>query len=158
MVKLYKHINDTLHYWESWEEEDEQLAIVHWGVVGEEGQQKEVRGGLFSSFRKAVDKEMQQKIREGYQIWGEEQMAFLEIEFEVEGFGTEADFEKRVNLMDHLDNLLEWTGLGQVSGSSTGSGAMEVGCEVVDFELAKKVIADDLEGTEFGDYTRIYRL
>jgi hypothetical protein len=34
---------------------------------------------------------------------------------------------------------------------------MEVCCYVVDFEIAKRVIAADLEGTPFADYTRIYR-
>jgi hypothetical protein len=33
---------------------------------------------------------------------------------------------------------------------------MEVCCYVVDFEIAKRAIASDLKGTEFGDYARIH--
>ncbi|OIQ72763.1 hypothetical protein GALL_456080 [mine drainage metagenome] len=33
---------------------------------------------------------------------------------------------------------------------------MEVCCYVVDFEIAKKVIEQDLKDTEFANYTRIY--
>jgi len=43
-------------------------------------------------------------------------------------------------------------------GGSIGSGTMEVGCRVVDFEIAKKVIQDNLKGTEFGDYSRIHQI
>lgn len=35
-------------------------------------------------------------------------------------------------------------------------GTMEVCCYVVDFDIAKKVIEEELKGTEFGNYTRIY--
>lgn len=40
--------------------------------------------------------------------------------------------------------MLGWTGLGHVDGGSIGSGTMEVGCEVVDFE-----------NSEFRDYKEI---
>ncbi len=33
---------------------------------------------------------------------------------------------------------------------------MEVCCYVVDFKIAKRVIADDLKKTKFADYSRIY--
>ncbi|MBK9421322.1 MAG: hypothetical protein IPN44_09740 [Flavobacteriales bacterium] len=55
MLKLYKLIDNQLHYWETWDK-DEKTAIVHWGVVGQRGQDKEVKGGLFSNFRKTVQK------------------------------------------------------------------------------------------------------
>ncbi len=33
---------------------------------------------------------------------------------------------------------------------------MEVCCYVVDFDIAKRVIAADLAGTQFSNFTRIY--
>jgi hypothetical protein len=54
--------------------------------------------------------------------------------------------------------VLGWTGLGYCNGGSTGSGTMEVGCTVVDSEIAKKVIAENLEGSEFSNYNRIYKM
>ena len=55
-----------------------------------------------------------------------------------------------------MNELLGWTGLGACDGGSIGSGTMEVVNFVVDFDLAKSVIARDLADTEFGDYTRVY--
>jgi hypothetical protein len=33
---------------------------------------------------------------------------------------------------------------------------MEVCCFVIDFDIAKKIIEQDLKDTEFADYTRIF--
>lgn len=70
--------------------------------------------------------------------------------------GTPEDVDKRYELQERMDETLGWTGLGHCDGGSIGSGSMEVCCFVVDFEVAKRVIAEDLKGTEFEDYSRIY--
>ncbi len=41
-------------------------------------------------------------------------------------------------------------------GGSIGSGTMEVCNFVVDFEMARHVIEEDLVNTEFANYTRIF--
>ena len=82
----------------------------------------------------------------------------LEVEYKIDGFGTDQDLEKRHRLEEHLNELLGWTGLGHVDGGSIGSGTMEAGCVVVDFDIAKKVIEDNLKNTEFGEYSRIFRI
>ena len=70
--------------------------------------------------------------------------------------GCGEDVEKRYLLQDRMNETLGWTGLGHCDGGSIGSGTMEVCCYVVDFENAKNVIENDLMGTEFEDYLRIY--
>ena len=157
MLKLYKLIDNQLHYWETWDI-DEKTAIVHWGIVGQRGQNKEVKSGLFSNFRKTVQKEIDEKLIEGYAEFDEDNYVFLEIEFTIDGFGTEQDLEKRHRLEEKMDEVLGWTGLGHTNGGSIGSGTMEVGCIVVDFDIAKKVIEEKLKGTEFGDYSRIFKM
>lgn len=157
MLKLYKLADNELHYWETWDK-DEKTAIVHWGVVGERGQDKEVKGGLFSNFRKTVQKEINKKLNDGYTEFDDFKASFLEIEYKIDGFGTEQDLEKRYRLESKLDGILGWTGLGHTDGGSIGSGTMEAGCMVVDFEIAKKVIEVNLKNTEFADYTRIYKI
>jgi hypothetical protein len=57
-----------------------------------------------------------------------------------------------------MDEVLGWTGLGNTDGGSIGSGTMEVGCVVVDFEIAKNVIEKSLKGTEFENYSRIFNM
>lgn len=157
MLKLYKLTDNQLHYWETWDK-DEKTAIVRWGVVGQRGQDKEVNGGLFSNFRKTVQKEIKEKIKEGYAELDENKLSFLEIEYKIDGFGTEQELGKRHRLESELDGILGWTGLGYTDDGSTGSGKMEAGCMVVDFEMAKKVIEVNLKNTEFDDYTRIYQM
>ncbi len=157
MLKLYKLTDNQLHYWETWDK-DEKTAVVHWGVVGQRGQDKEVKNGLFSNFRKAVQKEINVKLKEGYSEFDDDKVSFLEIEFEIDGFGTDEDLDKRHRLEERMDEVLGWTGLGHTDGGSIGSGTMEVGCIVVDFEIAKKVIEVNLKNTEFADYSRIYKM
>ncbi len=157
MLKLYKLTDNQLHYWETWDK-DEKTAIVHWGVVGQRGQDKEVKSGLFSNFRKTVQKEINEKLKDGYAEFDEDKLSFLEIEYKIDDFGTEQDLEKRHRLENKLDGILGWTGLGHTDGGSIGSGTMEAGCLVVDFEIAKKVIEVNLKNTEFADYSRIYKM
>ena len=157
MLKLYKQIDNQLHYWETWEK-DEKTAILHWGIVGHQGQYKEVKSTLFSNFKKKVQKEIDQKLKEGYTEFDEDKVSLLEIEYKIEGFGTEQDIDKRHRLEEKMDEVLGWTGLGHTDGGSIGSGTMEVGCVVVDFDIAKKVIEEKLKNTEFGNYTRIFKM
>jgi len=152
MLKLYKTVDNNLCYWEIWDN-DGKTATIHWGVVGERGKNKKISNELT-----AIQKEISEKIAEGYLEFDEEKTSLLEIEFVVDGFGSSKDLEKRDRLEDRLNELLGWTGLGHVDGGSIGSGTMELGCEVVDFEIAKSLIENDLKNTEFDDYSRIFDL
>ncbi len=157
LVKLYKQIDDKLHYWEAWDN-DEKSGTIHWGIVGEIGEDKVIKSGLFSNFKKTLQQKIDEKLKEGYSKFVEDKLAFLEVEFLIEGFGTENDLEKRHRLEEHLNDVLGWTGLGHVNGGSIGSGTMEAGSVVVDFEIAKHVIENSLKNTEFSDYSRIFKL
>ena len=99
---------------------------------------------------------MNNVIKDGYAEIDIDNHAILLVEYIVDGMGTENDVNKRRALQDKLQELLGWTGLGMCDGGSIGSGTMEVCCFVVDFEIAKKLIAENLKGTEFQDYSRIY--
>ena len=70
--------------------------------------------------------------------------------------GTPEDVEKRTRLQDRMNDFLGWIGLGHCDGGSIGSGTMEVCCFVIDFDIAKSLIEENLVGTEFANYTRIY--
>lgn len=157
MLKLYKKIDNQLHYWETWEK-DKKTAVVHWGILGQTGQTKELKSGFFSNFHKIVQKEIEEKLTHGYTEFEEENYVFLEIEYKIDGFGTDDDLDKRHRLEEKMDEILGWTGLGHTDGGSIGSGTMEVGCIVVDFDIAKKVIEEKLKNTEFGDYSRIFKI
>lgn len=155
MLKLYKNVNDTLHYWETWDKDDN-TCCVHWGVVGDRGQSEEINSGLLTPYTKKIQKLARQKISEGYDEVEDDDLYTLLIEFKVDGTGTSEDLDKRYRLQEKMDETLGWTGLGHCDGGSIGSGTMEVCCYVVDFDVAEKVIEKDLEGTEFENYTRIF--
>jgi len=152
MLKLYRTVDNKIHYWEVWDN-DGTTATIHWGVVGERGDDKKV-----SNILATIQKKINEKIADGYHELDEDKIRFLEIEFAVDGFGTPNDLKKRDRLEARLNELLGWTGLGHVDGGSIGSGTMELGCVVVDFEIAKKVIEKNLKNTEFDNYLRIFDL
>ncbi len=155
MLKLYRNTDGVINYWETWDNDDKS-GTIHWGELGQQGQSKTVKSGLFSNFHKEIQKEIDEKIKEGYAPVDEEDLVTLLIEFQVDEMGTPEDVDKRTRLQSKMDETLGWTGLGHCDGGSIGSGTMEVCCFVVDFAVAKKVIEKDLADTEFSNYTRIF--
>lgn len=155
MLKLYKRDNDRTYYWETWDK-NENTGVVHWGTVGQRGQDKEIKSGLFINFKKQIQKLIRRYYEDGYGEVNIEDHYKLLIEFKVEGFGTSDDLEKRRRLQSRMDDTLGWTGLGHCDGGSVGGGTMEVCCYVIDFEIAEKVIEQDLKDTEFSNYLRIF--
>ena len=151
MLKLYKNTDGQISYWETWDN-GENSATVHWGQLGHRGQDKTVTG----DFHEKIQKEVYEKIEQGYRLVDEEDHSRLLIEFKIDGMGTPNDLQKRTSLQSRMDETLGWTGLGHCDGGSIGSGTMEVCCLVVDFETARQVVEKDLTNTEFSDYTRIY--
>lgn len=155
MLKLYKRIDGVLHYWETWDKDDK-TGIIHWGIVGEKGDTKEIKSGLLSNFRKVIQKEIDLKMQEGYQTIDDEDNFTLMVEYAIDNMGTSEDIAKRHRLETRLKETLGWRGLGDCDGGSIGSGTMEVCCFVVDFDTAKNTIEQDLKETEFANFTRIY--
>jgi hypothetical protein len=149
MKKLYKFTDSKKEYWQTWDRQNGS-HIVHWGILGTEGESKVIEENIYE----AIEKEIDEKIKQGFHQ-AEDEFIVL-IEFKVDGFGTAEDLEKRNRLQDRMDETLGWTGLGFCDGGSIGSGTMEVCNIVVDAELAMQIIEKDLKGTEFENYTRIF--
>jgi len=157
MLKLYKRIEDKLHYWEAWLEEQNKIVVEHWGVVGERGEF--TNHPLPKKYKEAalLKTVLAKAVAADYTPIDDDDLEILVVEYLVDGFGTEADLTKRNALGDRLNETLGWTGVGHWDGGSIGSGSMEVACCVVDFEIARQVIEADLQSTEFSDFSRIYR-
>lgn len=153
MLKLYKFTDSKKEYWETWDNDDGSHT-VHWGELGTTGQSKEVKGSLLKKPEIIIQKEVDKTVSNGFRPIDDE--FTLLIEYAVDGMGSKEDVEKRHRLQDRMNETLGWAGLGYCDGGSIGSGTMEVCNYVVDFEVAKSVIENDLKGTEFENYTRIY--
>jgi len=151
MTILYKKIDNQLHYWEIWENDQGSIS-VYWGVVGQQGETKTVE----ADSKKIISKQIKEHQLMGYREIPVDDMAILLIEYPVDGWGTPEDLNKRYALQERMQDILPPLGLGFCDGGSIGSGTMEVCCFVVDFDLAKSVIEKDLKDTEFADYSQIY--
>lgn len=155
MLKLYKRIKGKLHYHEAWCHK--RTITEHWGKVGEKGESREHKLAKGENEKKGIVRLLQSASEQGFAPVALEAHGVLLIEYAVEGFGTKQQLAKRHALEARMSETLGWTGLGHCDGGSIGSGTMEACCYVVDCAVAKRVIAADLKGTEFGDYTRIFR-
>ena len=142
VLKLYKTTDNSKSYWETLE--DEGVHTIHWGTLGTRGESREVKSTFLKKATSVIQKEIDQMTADGFEPIDVEDHVILLIEYEVDGMGCGEDVEKRGRLQDRMDETLGWTGLGHCDGGSIGSGSMEVCCFVVDFEIAKKLIEDDL--------------
>lgn len=156
MKKLYFPKAQPEHYWEYWDSGDGSY-IVHWGMLGTEGESKTVQRRLLNSAKSEVEKLERDFVSKGYEEIAMEDHKVLLIEYAVEGFGNEDDLLKRHKLEEMMNEVLGWSGLGHCDGGSIGSGTMEVCCFVVNFETAQRVISEKLTDTDFSDYSRIYQ-
>ena len=154
MLKLYKRINQILHYHEAWAHGAK--ITEHWGIVGERGETAEHKRNNKLSEEKDVGQVLSKPLAEGFAPIDVDDHAILIIEYPVDGMGSTKDLEMRHALEDKMNETLGCTGLGNCDGGSMGSGTMEVCCFVVDFKVAKRVIEEELEKSKFADYSRIY--
>ena len=154
MLKLYKRTGARINYHEAWVSGSK--IVEHWGKLGERGNTREhsCDGNLDDD--QNLEKVLADARAKGFVEIDLDDHATLLIEYSVEGMGSTEDLEKRHELQDRMNETLGWTGLGLCDGGSIGSDTMEVCCFVVDFEIAKAIISEDLKNTEFADYTRIY--
>ena len=155
MLKLYKRVKEQLHYHEAWASGKE--ITEHWGLAGKRGNTRDHRIPKGVDPERAIQDVLKKPAEGGYQPIPSEEHAVLMIEYRVEGFGSPKEMDFRHALQGRMDETLGWTGLGHCDGGSSGSGTMEVCCMVVDFDIAKQVIEEDLKKSEFREFSRIYR-
>lgn len=153
MLKLYKRIGELLHYREAWELDGK--IVEHWGLVGDRGEERSYPISPGLSEDEAIESALETARAEGFEEIDDDNHSVILIVYPVEGMGTQEDLDKRHALEDRMNETLGWTGLGNCDGGSIGSGSMEVCCFVVDAKVAERVIAADLKGTLFGDYSEI---
>jgi hypothetical protein len=152
MLKLYKVIENQLHYWETWET-GENSGLIHKGIAGDRGKDQEVK----TDYRNVIDRELERLVKEGYDEILPEDMDTLLIEFKPKGATAKTAPEHWERLEELLDNGLGWVGLGHCEGTEEENGIMTVVCEVVDYSLAAAYIKAGLDDSEFKDYERVYQ-
>jgi predicted DNA-binding WGR domain protein len=96
MIKLIKKIDETVHYWEVWN--DRKVLTVHYGTVGEEGESEEVKVPLFKSTEKVMARLADQRLEEGYEPIDEEILPEIIVQHKNAGLTMEKV----------LDNVILW--------------------------------------------------
>jgi hypothetical protein len=155
MIRAYKEVNDDLLYFHIWET-DENNAVFYQGVMGNEGELEHVSANSSDELTDKINHKVDELNKTGWSGIDDDEYDVLIIEYKIEGDGTEEEHKKRQAVQDKMNEVLGWTGVGYCDGGSIGSGTMEICCIVFDYQLAYDIINEDLNETEFADFSRIY--
>ena len=144
-IKLYKNIDNVIHYWQIYGSSIDPLCLViHWGRLGETGEFIEIKDRTPDEMREIYKSEIAKQTKEGYQESENRQPMVLQFKTSDEWGGTD-DLEFRNEIWDYLDKFLFWTGNGSISGGDIGSGTVNLFFEAVTPEIAISTIVHALE-------------
>jgi len=146
---IYKLENDTLHYWEIWEEEDH--YVMHWGVMGEKGEVQAI-DSIFGASQRIVNKMIDDKLAKGYDIL--DFASALVVVYPMNSNYTNLS-GKEEELVGWLSDFLGWRGLGTTAGHTENENNLEITCYVVDFIKTSELVTAGLSETNFGSPTQI---
>lgn len=116
-------------YSEAWEADGE--VVLHWGDTGERGKSQIIPLQRNESSEKFIADEADKYRAEGYRELREGEEHTVLVQYQVDGFGTPKDLDKRYAIEDLLNEALGWTGNGRCDGGDIGSGTMNVCCLIV---------------------------
>lgn len=153
MVKLYKRIQEKIFYKECWQHGD--IAIVHRGVVGNEGITEEHPCDNFEKFESDFIKQYK---HQGYATIPNNEQYLVTIQLKVRS--AQAGIELKNQVTEALNEKLGWLGLGCVDGfdidikkSILGYYNLEIYCVVVDSDKACNEIKKLMPCAVISDYT-----
>jgi hypothetical protein len=142
MIKLYKTSDDT-RYWEAWSTATG--VTIHWGVVGDQGQTREIQLGHGENPTTIIEREAKQPKKEGYCKIPNSKLSRLVIQYRIDGMGEVSDLDKRVKVEQLMNECLGWKGLGHCDGGDLGSGTINIFCFVVDAKNAVPHVLEELK-------------
>ncbi|MFP2927920.1 hypothetical protein ACLESO_22520 [Pyxidicoccus sp. 3LG] len=146
MLKLYKKEGDTLHYWEAWVHEGK--LTVHWGIVGQPGEDREQPVPPDEDPDMAVAEAAGPLVDQGYDEPDPDAMTVLLVQYAMEGKGSGHDLEKRVAVEELLTDMLGWTGNGEVEGGELLEGRLSVHCRVMEPDAAVRTVVEALDSED----------
>jgi len=123
MLKLYKELKGSMHYWEAWIEGA--YVVTHQGIVGQEGEMARIKPGFLSSPERRITKLSWKPRRNGYKEIELEHHWTLTVQQRMSGNDLD-DLDHRNDLIKNLNNMLGWIGAGHVDGGDIGSGTINI--------------------------------
>lgn len=156
MIKLYKKINDSTQYYESWN--DKKSVVVHWGELGRVGNKRVVKIAKGETAKSVIERELSQARNEGFSEIDIDDHELLVISYKLDNWGNSDDLKKRHEAEDLANESLGWTGNGHCDGGEIGSGSIEIFLYVVDPIIATKTLVMDLRGKGLLENAEIFYL
>ena len=144
LVKLYKKINNSSTYWETWNT-DGLNAIVHWGTIGFKGNVLFIKTKTHNNLKDSLNSQITDKLKEGFSQIPFEKQFTLAITFKLKTWGTPEYLTKREEYRNIITEHLRWTGNGRCDDGDIGSGEMTLYAEVIDPYLAIKTIPQEFK-------------
>ncbi len=159
MFRLFKRDeNGTLAaYHEIWVELKPRRIVEHWGMIGERGDTYTHRIKLLRPLEKQVDDLLDPARALGFAEIEPGDYQTLIVEYQISDNWRSDDELKIRAAEDALTEVLGWTGLGTCEGETVTETAIELTCRVLDPAQAEALIQEQMAGTEFSDYSRIYQ-
>jgi hypothetical protein len=143
-IKLYKKLDSTFLYWETWSLDDKS-ATIHFGQLGNLGQQLNVGTASNVQLKEKINSAINRKIAEGYAEIPLEKQFTVTITFRLETWGIPADLDRREQIRNILTEHLGWTGNGACNDGDIGSGEMTLYADVIDPYLAVMTISKEFK-------------
>ena len=149
-LKLYKKTNKIIEYWETWNT-NKAKAIIHWGQLGDKGQDKVIADLSIKGFRKKLTILINEKISDGFMEIPFEEQYTVAITFKLDTWGTKQDIDRREKIRKVLSEHLGWTGNGRCDDGDIGSGEMTLFADVIDPYIAAKTISKEFGNKRIED-------
>jgi hypothetical protein len=143
LLKLYKREEQTMLYWEAWDENDD--VLIHFGELGQMGETTTIPLAEFEPPETAIQRHAQEAREAGFDEIETEELFELIIQFTSDSARGD-DFVEKVE--DLLNDVLGWTGLGHCDGSDAADGAVNFFCFVVDPKLSVDPLVNELRDQE----------
>lgn len=159
MFRLFKRdeTGKIAAYHEVWVEFSPRRIVEHWGHIGARGDIDTHRIKLLRSLEKQIDDLLDPARALGFTEIGPGEYSALIVEYPLSEAWRRDDVLKIREAEDALTEVLGWTGLGSCEGDKITDLAVEFTCRVLDPDLAKTRIEEQMADTEFADYSRIYQ-
>ncbi len=158
MRKLYKldSIENCYYYHEAWIDDEDAEVVEHFGELGTKGQLNRHKLDPEINEAKNITRVLKKAKDDGFEAIPRRKHYLLMIEYNFPDIENSKITHFRSSLMDRLDELLGWVGVGHCDGGGIEADVMDICCLVVDFDIAKQLIEKDLINSEYSNYTRIY--
>lgn len=159
MFRLFKRdeTGNVAAYHEVWVELKPRRIIEHWGMVGTRGDTDAHRIKFLRSLEKQIDDLLDPARALGFAELDTADYTTLVVEYQVSDAWHGDDVLKIREAEDALTEVLGWTGLGHCDGETITETTIDFTCQVLDVALATARIKEQMSGTEFANYSRIYQ-